>query len=122
MRDSVTRRLILESPYDFVYPKVGMNEILRHKALIKEKSGLSEDGFKAVFGILLDYVELIPDKDLKSDMKEAKDIMGGIDEKDVVFVACALAMGNCSIWSDDKDFKRQRRVQVRTTREMADEL
>jgi predicted nucleic acid-binding protein len=41
-----------------------------------------------------------------------------IDEKDMVFLATAMALKEAIIWSDDRDFKRQNQVPVKTTQEM----
>jgi predicted nucleic acid-binding protein len=43
--------------------------------------------------------------------------MGKIDKKDVPFIAAALAL-NCSIWSDDKHFKKQKEIKIFTTKEV----
>ena len=43
--------------------------------------------------------------------------MGHIDKKDTIFVAVALAL-NCSIWSDDRHFKKQKRIEIFTTKDI----
>lgn len=117
IRDSATRRFIVETNESLAYPESGIREIQKHKEFILEKSGLSEEEFESVFDILLDYIELIPDDVLEKTIEEAKEIMLEIDEKDVIFLATALALGDAVIWSDDKDFKRQSRVPVKTSKE-----
>lgn len=118
IRNSITRRLIIEMDEELVYPEAGIREIEKHRGLIIKKSGLNEREFNSIFNLLLEYVELVPDNLLESTLKEAKDIMFKIDEKDIVFVATALVFENAKIWSDDKDFKKQNRVPVNTTSEI----
>jgi len=49
--------------------------------------------------------------------EEANKIMNKIDKDDVIFIACALAF-DCSIWSDDKHFKKQKEIKVFTTKDI----
>lgn len=118
IRNSATRRLIIETDAKLVYPEAGIKEIKKYRGLIIKKSGLGEKEFNSVFSLLLEYIELVPDNLIESTLKEARDIMLKIDEKDVVFIATALVFENSKIWSDDKDFKKQNRVSVITTAEI----
>lgn len=118
IRNSTTRRLIIETDAELVYPEAGIKEIKKHRGLIIRKSGLGEKEFNSVFNLLLEYIELVPDNLLESTLKEAGDIMLKIDEKDVVFIATALVFEDAKIWSDDKDFKKQNRIPVITTPEI----
>jgi predicted nucleic acid-binding protein len=63
-------------------------------------------------------IELVPDDLITEKLDEARKIMYKIDPTDVVFIATALCFKNAAIWSDDKDFKRQDKVMVRTTGEV----
>jgi predicted nucleic acid-binding protein len=118
IRKSTTRRLIVELDDELFYPSSGLKEIHRHKELIQRKSGLSEKEFNSILDILFGYIELVPTKVLQSSIEEAKKVMLPIDEKDVVFLATALALENAMIWSDNKHFKHQNKAKVKTTQEM----
>jgi predicted nucleic acid-binding protein len=52
-------------------------------------------------------------------LERAKSIMLKIDPKDVVFIAVSLAFENSVIWSDDKDFDRQKDIKVIRTKQFA---
>ena len=45
-------------------------------------------------------------------MGEAMKIMSKIDEKDAQFIAVALSIKNDGIWSNDKHFEKQEKIQV----------
>lgn len=49
--------------------------------------------------------------------KEAFDVMKNIDEKDTPFLALALKL-EYPIWSNDKHFKKQEKIQVYTTEDL----
>jgi len=54
----------------------------------------------------LKYVRIIPTDVVVDYKKQAYEIIGYIDEDDVIFIATALAF-NCPIWSEDKHFQKQ---------------
>ncbi len=117
IKDSKTRRLIKEIRANLLFPEYEFEELKEHKLEIIKKSLLTEREFNILFLKLLKYVNIIPDYIIEEYKEEAFNIMGRIDEKDVQFIATALAF-NCSIWSDDKHFKKQDKVKILTTNEM----
>jgi predicted nucleic acid-binding protein len=119
IRDSLTRKVIIESGLNFVYPEISLHELRKHKKTIIDKSGLPEKDIDKLLDKLLEYVVLIPTEAVKSHLDEAKLIMQKIDPNDVVFIAAALTFRNSVIWSDDKDFERQKRIRIVKTRDFA---
>ena len=116
IKDSVTRKIIIESGLNFYYPKISFYEIQKHKQLVLKKSRMSEKQFKDVLNILLDNIILVSEYQFADSLGKADDLIGKIDRNDVVFLACALSL-NSEIWSDDKHFQKQKNVKVLTTQE-----
>ena len=56
IRDSITRKLIIETNEELVYPESGIKEIKKNKDLIIKKSGLNEKEFDSIFNLLLEYI------------------------------------------------------------------
>ncbi len=119
IKDSLTRKVIIESGLNFVYPEISLHELRKHKKTIIDKSGLPEKDIDKLLDKLLEYVVLIPTEGVKSHLDEAKNIIQKIDPNDVVFIAAALAFRNSVIWSDDRDFERQKRVRIVKTKDFA---
>lgn len=119
IRDSLTRRIIIGSGMNFVFPEISLNEIRKHEKLIREKSGLTENELDRLLVRILDYIVLVPIEVIKEHLSEAKSIMLDIDPKDVVFIAAALSFEDSIIWSDDKDFDEQDRIKVVKTKHFA---
>lgn len=69
---------------------------------------------------LLSTVTVIPKSDFSKCLPMALQIMRDIDEDDTEFVALALSLGYDGIWSDDRDFQRQKEVRIWRTRELID--
>ena len=118
IRDSTTRRLILEYDGYFLFPAIIFEEAEKHKSELLKKSGMNEDEFNRILGLILRKVMIVPSEILNSYYKEALEISERIDINDTLFFACALAYPNSIIWSDDKNLKNQAKIRVLNTLEI----
>ncbi len=91
IRDSATRRLILEYEGTFLFPEYIFYEAEKHKDEIFKKSGMGIDEFNKLLALILRKVNIIPSEVLEPYRQEAYEIMKNIDINDTLFVACALA-------------------------------
>ncbi len=64
-------------------------------------------------------MRLISDSDLAPYLPAASTLSQ--DSKDWLYLACAL-YANAAIWSQDKDFQGQTRVEIKTTIQLANEI
>ena len=119
IRDSTTRKIILNSEFDFYFPELSLHKIRKYKDYILEKSGLSEEEYDKILAILFKYIQLVPTEEIEKNWDEAKKIMEHIDKEDVVFIATALSIEDSVIWSDDRHFEKQDKVKVLKTKEIA---
>ncbi|MEK6926353.1 MAG: PIN domain-containing protein [Nanoarchaeota archaeon] len=117
IKDGVTRNLIVHSKYGLLFPELEFDEILEYEEEILKKSGLSHEEFEELLFDLLNYVKIIKTEQVIDYKDKATEIMGSIDEDDVIFIATALAF-NCPVWSDDSHFKMQKKIKVIATRDM----
>src|SRR3989344_6032934 len=90
IRDSTTRKIILNSQFEFYFPEPSLEKIRKYKEYILEKSGLTEEEFKDLMAILFKYIRIVPVEEIEKNWGEAKKIMEHIDTEDVVFIATAL--------------------------------
>ena len=118
IRDSITRKIILNSLFEFYFPEPSLHKIRKYKNYILEKSGLADDGYGKLMETLFKYIRLVPTEEIEKNWDEAKKIMEHIDEEDVVFIATALSLKDSIIWSDDRHFERQDKVKVLKTADM----
>ena len=118
IRDSTTRKIILNSKFDFYFPEPSLHKIRKYKDYILEKSGLSEEEFDKLMATLFKYIKLMSTEEIGKNWDEAKKIMEHIDPEDVVFIAAALSMEDSVIWSDDGHFEKQDKVKVLKTKEL----
>ena len=118
IRDSTTRKIILNSQFEFHFPEPSLEKIRKYKGYILEKSGLSEEEFKDLMAILFKYIRIVPTEEIEKNWSEAMKIMEHIDPEDVVFIATVLSISDSVIWSDDRHFEKQGKVKVLKTEDM----
>lgn len=118
IRDSTTRKIILNSEFDFYFPEPSLHKIRKYKDYILEKSGLTEEEYNKIMATLFKYIRIAPTEEIEKNWSEAKKIMEHIDPEDVVFIAVALSISDSVIWSDDGHFEKQNKVKVLKTAEI----
>ncbi len=118
IKDSITRRMILDYDEQFLFPSYIFEEMEKHKNELLAKSKMKSKDFEDLLKILLRKVVIIPKELLLNKKDEAYKIIKDIDPDDVSFIACALIFSNSVIWSDDKKLKKQSKVRIINTTEM----
>jgi len=116
IKDSITRKIILEYASFFLFPSFIFEEMQKHKTELLKKSRMSGEDFSKLLQLILKNI--VPNEVLIPYRKEAFEIVKNIDPDDVLFVACALAYHNSIIWSNDRKLKKQSRVKVLNTKEI----
>lgn len=118
IKNSVVRGIILGPKHQFLIPDYAIDETRKHLDMVAEKSGLSVAEINSVLDALLDNVRVIPADEVLSKWKEAEEVMAPIYKDDAPLVAAAMCTECDGIWSDDKDFARQKPVRVWRTKDI----
>jgi len=118
IRDSFTRRLILEYGKQFLFPEFIFEEMEKHKDELFRKSGMTTEDLNQLLQLIIKKILIVPNSILIPYREEALEIIKEIDIDDVLFIACALAYPNSILWSNDKDLKKQNKVTVLSTAEI----
>lgn len=116
IKNSITRKIILNYPERFLFPEYVFQEFLKYKKLLLKKSNLSEKEFYFLLNNLLKKVKIIKNEKIHKYKKESIKILKGIDIKDAPFIAVCLKY-NSILWSDDKALKNQKKIMVLNTKE-----
>jgi len=118
IKNSKTRKLIIEYENYFLFPEYIFFELQNHKNELLEKSQMNKKDFNKLLEIILMKVKVIPASKLIPYKVEAHEIIKDIDINDIEFIACALAYQNSIIWSDDKALKKQSTIKILNTKEI----
>lgn len=118
IKDSATRRVILEYDGYFIFPMYILEELDEHRNEIQSKSGLSNKEFDQLLELLLKKVMVAPNELLNRHKEKAIDLVKEIDIDDVIFIATTLAYPNTILWSDDKKLKKIKEIKVINTTEI----
>jgi|SRR3989344_2807470 len=118
IKDSTTRKLILEYEGKFLLPLYSFEEFEKYQEEIFQKSRIQKEDFRELLDLILNKVTLVSSSSLIPYREEAYEIIKNIDLKDILFVACALAHKDSIIWSNDSDLKnKQSKINVINTKE-----
>jgi predicted nucleic acid-binding protein len=118
IKDSTTRRLILEYEESFYFPEYIFSEMEKHIDVLLKKSNLTETEFKTLLNLVLDKVKIVPNELTEPNVEEAFKLVKEIDPDDTIFIACVLTYPGSVLWSDDKRLKEVKGITVYTTKEM----
>jgi predicted nucleic acid-binding protein len=113
-----TREIITSTNFEFYTIDYVLDELRKHEKYILKKAGMNEKEFELLFSLVMDNIRVIPDKKIRIHMQKATDIMKNFDLKDAPILACALAVPNEGIWTEDKDFEKQKTVKIWKTKEL----
>ncbi len=121
-QDSSRRKLLIKllmSGEDLVSPQYCFEELAEDKERINKYSGTDDEQFAKLLSMLEALITSLPESKYSEFEQEAARLAP--QPKDAPYFAAAIAC-NCPIWSDDKAFKKQGKVKVATTSELAEEL
>ena len=113
-----TREIITSANFEFYTIDYVIEELRKHKRYILNKAKMNEREFELLFNLVMENIYIVPDKKIKCQMKKAIEIMKDIDVNDSPILACALAVVNEGIWTEDKDFEKQKNVKIWKTKEL----
>lgn len=113
----ITREMLLTTEDMLHSPAVIHDEIEKHRAVLREKSGLSDLDLDALFETLFSSIELVSSKRTQRYRTRAQRAMAAIDPKDTLYVAAAVAL-DAAIWSNDPDLHEQTLTPALTTEAM----
>jgi len=107
--DGAVRSALRVTSDDVRTPAYIREEVGRHRAEIRRKSGLSPTTFDELIDELWRYVTIIPREAMLPNVEKATRAMGPHDPDDVPYVAAALAIDG-TVVSNDQAFEKQRAV------------
>lgn len=119
LRDGSSRRLWFDSDLTLYSPAYIIVEFLKHRSYLYKKYGGEKSEFDLLAEKALAQTTIVGDEPLKPYLSAAASLI--TDSKDWLYLACALKE-NAAIWSNDKHFQTQKRVQVKTTAELFEEV
>ena len=118
IKDGLTRKLLFSKEFEFYTPDYVLEEVREYKEYVVKKTGMTFEQIELLFQIVLENINIIPEEKVKKKMEEAIKIMENIDRDDSPILACALAVQNDGIWTEEKHFEKQIKVKVWKTEEL----
>lgn len=119
IRDGTTRRLWFEPNISLYAPAMIVVELIKYRPCIDAKNSGETQALELLVEKALSKLSIVGEESLKPYLPAAASLI--TDSKNWLYLACALKE-NAAIWSNDKHFKAQKRVQVKTTSELLKEV
>lgn len=111
--------LLLNSRIKLFAPDFIFEEIYKYNNYLLEKSGFSHEDLEKFLGYIKRRIIIVNSSELTAYSYQASDISP--DLKDEAYFALALKL-NIPIWSNDKELKKQKKVEVYTTEELIEKM
>lgn len=118
IREGATRRLWFRSQVELCAPAMIIVELIKYKKHISTKFSETES-LESLTEKVLSRVRIVGEDSLKPFIPAAKTLIE--DPKDWIYLACALKE-DAAIWTNDRHFMQQKRVKIRTTTELLQEI
>jgi len=118
IKDANTRQILLSGKNKFYTIEYSIWELKKHQMHIIKKSTLSPENISALFALIMSAIEIVDEKHVKKNMKEATQILKDVDTGDAPFLAAAIAINADAIFSHDKHLKQQGFVKVVTNKDL----
>lgn len=112
LKGGLSRKIISSQAIEFYTIDYVLKEIRKYMDYIVEKSGMPKDEIESLLGFFMENITIVTDEEVRSKMEEAEKIMKNIDIRDSPILACALAIPNDGIWTEDRHFEKQDKVKV----------
>lgn len=119
IRPGATRRIWFNNDLELYSPKFILQEFNKYREELMRKYRGSPESFNRLLDLLIERITLIHDSELAPYMPAAADLSK--DAQDWLYLACALKI-NAAIWTNDKAFRRQKRVKILSTESLMLEL
>jgi predicted nucleic acid-binding protein len=122
VKDAGSRAVLVHPDFRFYAPEYALVELERHYPEILKKSGLSDGDCRTLIDALLSGITVVPRNEFEAELPKALRMMKDIDLDDAPFLALAMSFRNDGIWSEDRDFQKQKAVRVWRTKELLELL
>ncbi len=119
LKPGITQKLLLSEELVLLAPDHCQQEVEKYSDEFAKRMGKSRKEFNSSMALIFSEVRVLPEQEYKYLKKHAMELLGG--NEDWPFMALAMAK-QAPIWSNDKAFKKQSKVKIFTTKELAEFL
>lgn len=119
IKSGLTRRIWFAPEVQLVAPRHLTVEFSKYEEELRQKYSGSDEDFDRLVFCLLNPLKWVPDDDLRAYLPAAASL--STDSKDWLYLACALKE-NASIWTHDHHYDDQRRINVFSTKTLAETM
>lgn len=116
VKQSTTRKILLDEVFEFVTPDYVLSEIKEHWDELQQKTKLTKEEFDILLALLFERTTFLPKSAYAKFIDECKEAIE--DVNDVPYLAACLASNSLGLWSHDPHVLKQNKVSVFTNIDM----
>ena len=117
IKNGMSRRIIISPAIQFITPEFTYVELFKYEDIIRKKAHLTSEEFSLLIELLFEYISIVPKEEYKDYFQKATKLIDDVD--DISFIALYLAKSADGIWTDDKHFKKDKKIMIYRTSELA---
>ena len=124
LKDSLTRRILIDEQINLITPDHGFIETRRvlHRPKMLKRIGLESAVFEELWSSLTRHIQTSPESEYQKNLQEA--IQLAVHPEDAPYIALAIKF-QCPIWTNDPDFQIhavKKSLQIYKTHELRKKL
>lgn len=119
IRDNTTRKIILDTHFEFFAPATIKEDIQKYQQEIIQKSELTQKEFDMLLTLFLENIIIIPQEEYFTLLDEVKKDIS--DVKDTPYLAVCFLIKAEGIWTHDPHFTEQKNFRIFTNIDMLKE-
>ena len=116
LKESTTRKILLDSDFEFFAPEFINLEINNHKSLLIGRADIKDGEFDILLSLIFEHIVIIPSSEYEKFTNACANEIN--DENDIPYLAACLAINAEGVWTHDPHFKEQKRIKVFTNIDM----
>jgi len=119
IKEGITEKIMFSDNIHLYAPEYLFTEFQKHEKEILEITQRSQTDFSRLIGVLERRIDLVPFSKFCDFFEEAKTLLD--DKNDAAYLAVCIAK-QMPLWSNDRGFKKQNRVEIFTTEDIIRKL
>lgn len=116
IKDSTTRKILLDSFFEFFAPEHIQNEIKKYREDIIQKTDITQEELEILLSLIFEYITIVPQTEYNQLVEELKTEIK--DPDDVPYLAVYLLINAEGLWTHDPHFQVEKKFKIFTNIDM----
>jgi predicted nucleic acid-binding protein len=116
LKDGMSRKLLLNPGFEFYCPEHTLSEIMQHESEICRKARITQPQLSILLSIIFENIVVLAEDEYRRFLKPSNSMISDVD--DIPFIAASIAVKAEGIWTDDNQFRQQKKIRIYPTKDL----